>query len=245
MKTERRDFIKKTGVTALGVAGIIATGKVIADNTSPDILGELTKHELPSLTYSYNALEPFIDEQTMKLHHDIHHKGYVDGLNKAETELAKARATGDFSLIEYWSKKASFNGGGHFLHTLFWNCMDAPHEGPLKGKGGILPSGKLSKKISRDFGSFESFKKHFSAAATAVEGSGWALLLYRKSDDRLLVQQVENQHKLTPWSATPILGIDVWEHAYYLKYQNKRKDYVDAWWNVVNWEKVGENFDQA
>lgn len=238
MENNRRDFIKTASIVTLGAAGIIAGTKVIADNTAITSLGEQTTHTLPELPYAYNALEPFIDEQTMKLHHDIHHKAYVDGLNKAESELAKARASGDFTHVEYWSKKAAFNGGGHFLHTLFWNSMAASASGPLKGTGGIPPEGTLAKKISRDFGSFESFKKHFSAAALSVEGAGWAILHYRQEDDRLIILQAENQHKLTSWGAMPILALDVWEHAYYLKYQNKRKDYIENWWNVVNWKAV-------
>lgn len=242
MENQRRDFLKTAGLASLSVAGVVAAGRVIADNTSPESLGVLTTHKLPTLPYAYNALEPFIDEQTMKLHHDIHHLGYVNGLNNAETELAKARASGDFGLIEHWSKKAAFNGGGHFLHSLFWETMAAPNNGLLKGQGGILPTGKLSSKISEDFGSFESFKKQFAAAALAVEGAGWAMLQLRHSDKRLIVLQAENQHKLSSWGATPILALDVWEHAYYLKYQNKRKDYIDAWWNVVNWARVESIF---
>lgn len=238
MENNRRDFMKTAGVAALGVAGVITAGKVIADNTSPESLGELTTHTLPDLPYAYDALEPFIDKETLRLHHDIHHKAYVDNLNKAESELAKARASGDFGLIEYWSKKAAFNGGGHFLHSLFWRTMAPSHTSTNPGKGGITPEGKIAKLISRDFGSFESFKKQFSAAALNVEGAGWAILHHRKSDGRLIILQAENQHKLTSWDSTPILALDVWEHAYYLKYQNKRKDYIEAWWNVVNWDEV-------
>jgi len=242
MENNRRDFIKTAGVVTLGVSGVLAAGKVIADGKAPLTLGELTTHTLPELPYAYNALEPYIDEQTMKLHHDVHHKGYVDGLNKAEAEIAKSRASGDYSLIEYWSKKAAFNGGGHFLHSLFWKTMAPSKDNSETGQGGIAPKGKLSAKISEDFGSLESLKKHFSAAASAVEGSGWAILHVRKSDGRLIVLQAENQHKLSSWETTPILALDVWEHAYYLKYQNKRKDYVNAWWNVVNWAEVEKNY---
>ena len=201
-------------------------------------MGNLTKHELPSLPYAYNALEPHIDAMTMEIHYSKHHKAYVDGLNKAETELAKARASGDFSMIQHWSKQAAFHGGGHFLHSLFWRIMAPAGKG-----GGGEPSGKLADKIKEDFGSFDAFKKQFSAAAGAVEGSGWGLLHYRASDKRLIIGQAENQHKLSSWGVMPIMGIDVWEHAYYLKYQNKRADYIAAWWNVVNWGEVGKNLE--
>lgn len=238
---DRRNFIKTAGIVGAVGLGLGATAKVIADSKPPQTLGELTTHTLPALPYAYNALEPYIDEETMKTHHSKHHQGYVNGLNKAEKTLAEARASGDYSLIEYWSKKSSFNGGGHALHSLFWTIMAPSKSGPLKGEGGGEPSGEISKKISRDFGSFEVFKKQFSSAAANVEGSGWAALSHRKSDDRLIVHQIENQHKLSSWDMNPILVLDVWEHAYYLKYKNMRADYVDAWWNVVNWKAVESN----
>ncbi len=235
---DRRNFIKTAGVVGAVTLGLGATAKVIADNEPPKSLGEITTHTLPALPYSYNALEPYIDEETMKIHHSKHHQGYVTGLNAAEKALAEARASADYSLIEYWSKKLSFNGGGHALHSIFWTIMAPSKNGPLKGIGGGEPAGKLAKKISRDFGSLEVFKKQFASAAAKVEGSGWAILSYRKSDDRLIVHQIENQHKLGTWDETPLLVLDVWEHAYYLKHKNMRADYIDAWWNVVNWKAV-------
>lgn len=194
-------------------------------------------HELPPLPYAYNALEPHIDEQTMKLHHDIHHKAYVDGLNAAEAALAKARETGDFAGVKAASLNAAFHGSGHLLHCIFWTNM-----GP--GKGGE-PSGDLAEHIKRCFGSFDAFKKHFSAAAAQVEGSGWAILAYRKLDDCLVVLQAEKHQNCTQWGVQPLLVLDVWEHAYYLKYQNKRPAYIEAWWNVVNWEDVADRYKAA
>ncbi|MCX7929886.1 MAG: superoxide dismutase [Chlorobi bacterium] len=199
-----------------------------------------TQHVLPPLPYPYDALEPYIDAKTMEIHHSKHHQAYVDGLNKAEAELAKARAGGDYSTVEYWSKKAAFNGGGHFLHSMFWEIMAAP----TKGGGSKIPP-RLESALKDSFGSVEAFRAHFSAAAAAVEGSGWALLHVRPNDGRLIVLQAENQHKLSPWGVVPIMGLDVWEHAYYLKYQNRRADYIKAWWNVVNWEKVEDNYIRA
>lgn len=232
MDTTRRSFLKIAGgITATSALAGAATPSAVAQAG-----GQLSEHSLPPLPYAYNALEPYIDALTMELHHSRHHAAYVNGLNAAETALAKAREAGDFSLVQYWSKRASFNGGGHFLHSMFWKIMAPSSQG-----GGGEPDGVLGEKIERDFGSFAAFKGQFSAAAVQVEGSGWALLHYRPSDDRLIVLQAENQHKLTEWGAWPILGIDVWEHAYYLNYQNRRADYVDAWWNIVNWKQVADN----
>ncbi|HMO19162.1 MAG TPA: superoxide dismutase [Oligoflexia bacterium] len=240
MHNGRRDFIKKAGVLAVSGAGIAVAHKVIADNSKPVSLGERTIHVLPDLAYAYEALEPYIDRETMETHHSKHHQAYVDGLNKAEEELSMARASGDFGLIEYWSKKAAFNGGGHALHSLFWKIM-----GPATKTSAKEPKGPLLKAISRDFGSFESFKRQFSAAAKSVEGSGWAILHLRKSDSRLIVLQAENQHKLATWDTVPILVLDVWEHAYYLKYRNQRANYVEAWWNIVNWDEVEKIFAKS
>lgn len=237
MNTDRRTFLG-SGIALAGIASTI--GIASAQDTSA-LAGAIHKHSLPALPYGYAELEPFIDAQTMELHHSKHHKAYVDGLNKAEAELAKARANGDFSLIQHWSKQCAFHGGGHALHTLFWQCM-APQS---KGGGSLESSSSLLNGINTSFGTFELFKKQFTAAAIAVEGSGWALLHYRKDDDALIILQAENQHKLSSWNTVPILGIDVWEHAYYLKYQNKRADYVNAWWNIVNWNAVNTFYEQA
>jgi superoxide dismutase, Fe-Mn family len=234
MITKRRNFL----LTALGVAlagGLINTAIPLPANAAEG--GALTEHTLPELPYAYDALEPYIDAKTMELHHSKHHAAYVSGLNKAEAELAKARAANDFALVQHWSRQAAFHGGGHYLHSMFWQVMAPPGKG-----GGGEPSGPLADKIVEDFGSFEAFKAHFTAAANAVEGSGWALLHYRPEDKRLVILQAENQHKFSPWGSVPIMGIDVWEHAYYLNYQNKRADYVNAWWNIVNWEQVAKNY---
>ncbi|MDW8225492.1 MAG: superoxide dismutase [Bacteroidota bacterium] len=234
---ERREFLG-----LLSLLGATGTTGLFGQRGAQEqqLAGQLTEHTLPPLPYSYDALEPYIDTRTMELHLTKHHQAFVDGLNRAERELARARASGDFTYVEYWSKKAAFNGGGHFLHSLFWNVMGPPGRG-----GGGEPTGLLRQLIEQGFGSFEAFKRHFSAAALAVEGSGWALLHYRPADGRLIVLQAENQHKLTPWGAIPLMGIDVWEHAYYLKYQNRRKDYIEAWWNVVNWAQVEQNLHTA
>ena len=191
-------------------------------------------HQLPELPYSYDALEPYYDEATVRLHHDAHHKAYIDGLNNAEAKLSEARERGEFALIKHWERELAFHGSGHLLHSLFWKNM-APNSGGS-------PVGALAEQINQDFGSFEGFKKQFAAAAVAVEGSGWALLVWNPEFKKLEVLQAEKHQNLTQWGVLPLLTVDVWEHAYYLKYQNKRAAWVEAWWNLVNWNDVNERF---
>jgi len=199
----------------------------------------MEEYKLPDLPYAYNALEPYIDEATMKLHHDKHHAAYVNGFNAALKKLEEARAKGDFASVQALSKLAAFHGSGHVMHSIFWEVM-CPKEKSAEPK-----SGALSDAITASFGSLEAFKKHFSEAAKAVEGSGWAVLAYEPIGKRLLVLQAENHQKLTVQGSVPLLVLDVWEHAYYLKYQNNRGSYVDAWWNVVNWAEVEKRFAHA
>ncbi|RYG72330.1 superoxide dismutase [Lentibacillus lipolyticus] len=195
------------------------------------------EHKLPPLPYAYNALEPHISEQIMRLHHDKHHKGYVEGLNKAEKEMEKARKRGDFSLIRHWEDEAAFNGAGHYLHTIFWHNMSP--------NGGGKPTGDIKKEINRTFGSFEKFKKHFSNAAEKVQAVGWAMLVWSPRSHRTEILQAEKHQNLSQQDVIPLLVLDVWEHAYYLQYHTKREDYIDAWWNVVNWENVNQRFQEA
>lgn len=195
------------------------------------------EHVLPRLPYPYDALEPYIDEKTMRLHHQKHHQTYVDGLNKAEVMMARARETGDFDLLKHWEREAAFHGAGHYLHTIFWKIMSP--------KGGGEPSGALAEEIARSFGSYDRFKAHFSAAAEKVEGVGWAILVWSPRSHRMEILQAEKHQDLSQWDVIPLLVLDVWEHAYYLTYQNDRKSYIEAWWNVVNWEHVAERFAQA
>lgn len=221
-------------VSGMASAASAAESIVPVSQNKPVPIGE---HKLPPLPYAYNSLEPYIDEQTMRLHHDIHHKSYVDGLNKAEKEMQKARDTGDFALIKHWEREAAFNGSGHYLHTIFWNNM--------KPKGGGTASGPIAKEIEKSFGGFEKFKAHFSAAAEKVEGSGWAVLVWSPGAGHLEILQAEKHQNLTQQGVIPLLVLDVWEHAYYLKYNNKRGDYVKAWWNVVNWDDVNARYQKA
>jgi Fe-Mn family superoxide dismutase len=194
-------------------------------------------HTLPPLPYQYNALEPYISSEIMRLHHDKHHKSYVDGLNKAEKEMQKARSSNNFNLIKHWEREAAFNGAGHYLHTIFWSIMSPD--------GGGQPSGMLMREINQSFGSFNKFKNHFSEAANNVEGVGWAILVWSPRSRRLEILQAEKHQNLSQWDVVPILVLDVWEHAYYLQYKNERKKYVENWWNIVNWREVEKRFHEA
>lgn len=191
-------------------------------------------HELPPLPYDYNSLEPHIDEQTMRLHHDKHHLGYVNGLNNAEAKLAEAREKGDYGLVKHWEREAAFHGAGHFLHCIFWE-----NTGP---KGGGKPSGALLDAIESKFKSFDNFLAHFKAAGGAVEGSGWVLLVKNDMTGELEILTSEKHQNLTQWVVTPLLVCDVWEHAYYLKYQNNRGAYIEAFTKVINWDDVAKRF---
>ena len=191
-------------------------------------------HELPPLPYPYEALEPHIDAQTMRLHHDKHHLAYVNGLNKAEEMLSEARKQNDFALVKHWEREAAFHGAGHFLHCIFWENM-APNAG---GE----PSGQLSSAINNRFGSFQAFMSHFKAAGAAVEGSGWVLLVKNSMTKNLDILTAEKHQDLSQWVTTPLLVCDVWEHAYYLKYQNNRGAYLEAFTNLINWKDVEKRF---
>ncbi|MGN6214806.1 superoxide dismutase [Parafilimonas sp.] len=195
---------------------------------------------LPPLPYAYNALEPHIDEQTMKIHHDKHHQAYVDNLNKAiaGTEHENKSLEDLIANAGKISPAVRNNGGGHWNHTFFWDILSADSG---------APSGSLAEAINSTFGSFDEFKTKFNTAGATRFGSGWAWLIVK--DGKLEVTSTPNQDNplmdVAEVKGTPILGVDVWEHAYYLKYQNKRPDYLAAIWNVINWKKVQENFDKA
>lgn len=198
--------------------------------------------ELPKLPYAYNALEPHIDEQTMTIHYSKHHQGYTDNLNKAieGTDAAGKDIVDILKNISKYAKGVRNNGGGFYNHDLFWQVMSP--------NGGGEPSGELAEAINKAFGSFADFKAKFEDAAKTQFGSGWAWLIV-KADGSVAVTQTPNQDNplmdVVSENGTPILGLDVWEHAYYLKYQNKRPDYVSAFWNVVNWNKVAELYSKA
>ncbi len=197
------------------------------------------KYTLPPLPYAYNALEPYIAEEIMKLHHQKHHQGYVNGANAALEKLEKFRKGEAQIDIRAVLRDLSFHLNGHVLHSIFWPNMAPP------GKGGGKPGGKTADLINQFFGSFEKFKEEFSQAAKNVEGVGWAILVYEPDVEQLLILQVEKHNLMHAADAQVLLALDVWEHAYYLQYKNDRGSYVDNWWNVVNWDDVEKRLQKA
>lgn len=200
--------------------------------------------ELPPLPYDYNALEPHIDEQTMRLHHDKHHQAYTNGLNSALEKYPKLQDQSIEDLLSHVDAvpaevrgAVNFHGGGYFNHSVFWENMSP--------EGGGQPSGELASAITSTFGSFDKFKEQFKDAATGIQGSGWAWLAYNPMTDALEIRTMPNQTSILTEGLVPLLGLDMWEHAFYLKYQNKKGDYVDAWWNVVRWEDVARRLREA
>ncbi|KAE9406537.1 manganese superoxide dismutase [Gymnopus androsaceus JB14] len=185
-------------------------------------------HTLPELPYAYDALEPHISEEIMTLHHQKHHQTYVNGLNAAEESYAKAPSVKARIALQAALK---FNGGGHINHSLFWKNL-----APEKGDGGKLADGPLKSAIERDFGSLDAFKKDFNAKTAAVQGSGWGWLGYNSATKKLEIVTTSNQDPLL--THTPIIGVDIWEHAFYLQYKNVKPDYLNAIWNVVNFKEA-------
>lgn len=237
---------------ALGSIGALAGAGALASFAAPARAASLApgalgwdaatgEYTLAPLPYAPDALEPFIDAETMRIHHGRHHAGYVRGLNTALTKLREIReGGGDPALVKHWSREVSFHGSGHINHALFWTGM-----APAGSGGGGYPEGPLAQRIERDFGSFEQFVAHFKAAANTVEGSGWGWLVHDPVSGRLLIIQGEKQQDLMMTGVMPLLGVDVWEHAYYLKYQNRRGDYLDAFMQIIHWPEIARRYRDA
>lgn len=195
------------------------------------------KFTLPDLPYDYAALEPHISAQIMQLHHDKHHNTYVTGANTALEKMEEARANGDAAGAAKLSKDLQFNLGGHINHSIFWKN--------LSPEGGDKPEGELAAAIDNFFGSFDNFRDQFTAVAATIQGSGWAILAYEPIAGNLVIEQMYDQQNGVPVATIPLLQLDMWEHAFYLDYQNVKADYVKAFWNIVNWADVAERFEKA
>ncbi|WP_448809728.1 superoxide dismutase [Agromyces bauzanensis] len=197
----------------------------------------MTAYTLPDLPYDYAALQPHISATIMELHHSKHHQAYVTGANTALEQLAEARESGNLANVNKLEKDLAFNLGGHVNHSVFWQN--------LSPEGGGEPQGELAAALDDAFGSFEKFQAHFTATALGVQGSGWAVLAWDSIGARPVVFQLFDQQGNAPLGVTPLLQLDVWEHAYYLDYKNVRADYVKAFWNIANWADVASRFERA
>ena len=233
----RRDFIQTAGIVS---AGVLLASTDVAAAESSGYVDKLTdasgKYEAAPLPFAFDALEPHIDARTVELHYNFHHKPAVTAANKAEEALTKAREANDFALVKYYEKELAYQLSSHILHTIYWTS--------ISGKGGE-PSGSLAKAIDRDFGSYSKFKAQLLAAGVAVEASGWGIVGYLPATDRIMVLQCENHQKLTAWGIQPLLVLDVFEHAYYLKYQNKRNDYLNQLTSLLNWDNAALRLQSA
>ena len=245
----RNNFIRTSLFSGLALTSLKSLGNLFSSNynsklpkmTLSEVMADVAPFALPALPYTTDALEPNIDKMTMEIHHGKHHKAYIDNLNKAVVGTPMEKMSLD-EILKNVSKAPAVirnNAGGHWNHTFFWQIMAAPM--------GAMPTGKLAEAINATFGSFDKMKEEFTKAAMTRFGSGWAWLMV--SDGKLAIASTPNQDNplmdIAEKKGTPLLALDVWEHAYYLKYQNKRADYVTAFWNVINWAKVSENFEKA
>lgn len=197
----------------------------------------MSSYTLPNLPYDYAALEPHISARIMELHHSKHHKAYVDGANNALAQMAEAREAGNFANINRLEKDLAFHLGGHVNHSIFWTNLTPNANG--------APEGELESALQEFFGSVESFQGHFTAASMGIQGSGWGVLSWDPVGARLIIQQLFDQQGNTAQGTIPLLQLDMWEHAFYLDYQNVKADYVAAFWKIVNWENVQQRFAAA
>jgi Fe-Mn family superoxide dismutase len=238
----RRKFLYSVAaISAASTVNPFAKNIINLSNRSKRRNLVMGKFELPNLPYAYDALEPVIDKMTMEIHHTKHHNGYVGKLNAAieGSDLAGMSLEEILKNVSKHPGAVRNNGGGHWNHSLFWTIM--------KKDGGGVPDGSLADAISSSFGSFNTFKEQFSNAAATRFGSGWAWLVVQNG--KLAVGSTANQDNplmdVSDFKGTPILGLDVWEHAYYLKYQNRRPEYIENWWNIINWQEVTKRFSEA
>ena len=227
----RRTFLQDTA--AVGAGMMLSQTQIVRAASGPGYVDRLVnadgKYVVAPLPFAYDALEPVIDARTVELHYTFHHKPAAAAANKAEEALAKARETNDFALVKFHTKELAYQLSSHILHTIYWSS--------ISGKGGE-PKGDLAKAIDSNFGSYEKFRAQLMAATIATEASGWGVVGYLPATGKLMILQCENHQKLTAWGIQPILVLDVFEHAYYLKYQNRRNEYVNQLFSIINWDNA-------
>ena len=234
----RKQFLSASAI--LSASTILPNQSVVAQNYEANGLDKLTdatgNFQHLALPYNKNFLEPYMDEETVYLHHTFHHGGAVKAANKDLQMIRKALDENNLETVDYWTKKLSYHFSSHVLHTIFWTNLTNKKTDP---------KGDLLKRIEKDFGSYDKLKSYISKTSKDVDGNGWGILGYQPYSDKLSILQCENHEKLTQWGVIPLLVIDVWEHSYYLKYKNKRSDFVDAMMNIINWDNVAERLNTA
>lgn len=234
----RKQFIQSSLI--MGGATILPSNSVFATSVKEGGIDRLVDQEgnfiQQTLPYSENFLEPFMDTETLHLHYTFHHGGAVKGANKDLQMIRKAMDENSLETVDYWTRKLSYHLSSHVLHSIFWtNLTNKP----------ILPTGDLLKRIEKDFGGYDKLKLYLAKTSKDVDGNGWGILGYQPYTDKLTILQCENHEKLTQWGVIPLLVIDVWEHAYYLKFKNKRNDFVDNLFSIVNWDNAAQRLDTA
>jgi len=235
---ERKDFLKAGGLA--GMAAILnpqqAFSQQLLENNIDKLVDSSGNFVQQPLPYSETFLEPYMDSETLHLHYTFHHGGATKAANTDLKKIKESVDLNNFETIDYWTKKLSYHLSSHILHSIFWtNLTNKP----------TLPTGELLKRIEKDFGSYDKLKSYLAATSKNVDGNGWGILGYQYYTDKLTILQCENHEKLTQWGVIPILVIDVWEHSYYLKYKNKRADFVDALFNIINWDNVALRLNEA
>ena len=234
----RKDFIKSSAL--VGASTLILAnqsfGESLKSNNIDKLVDEKGNFIQQPLPYSENFLEPYMDAETLHLHYTFHHGGAVKGANKDLSMIKKALDDNNLETVDFWTKKLSYHSSSHILHSIFWTNLTNKQS---------LPTGDLLARITLNFGSFDRFKALIAETSKNVDGNGWGILAYQPYTNSLLILQCENHEKLTQWGAIPLLVIDVWEHSYYLKYKNKRADFVDAIFNIINWDNVSQRLNDA
>ena len=235
---DRKKFLR-SGALA-GTATLLSTTNAFAQNLADNPIDKLVdangNYIQQALPYSENFLEPYMDAETMHLHYTFHHGGAVKGANKDLQMIKKALDENNLETVDYWTKKLSYHFSSHVLHSIFWTNLTNKKSDP---------SGNLLKRIEKDFGSYDKLKMYLAKTSKDVDGNGWGILGYQPYSDKLTILQCENHEKLTQWGVIPLLVLDVWEHAYYLKFRNKRSDFVDNLFGILNWDNVAERLDTA
>lgn len=234
----RKDFLKAGALASS--ATLLLSNNAFTQNLTNNSIDKLVdadgNYALQALPYNESFLEPHMDAETMHLHYTFHHGGAVKAANKDAAMIKKAMDENNLETVDFWTKKLSYHFSSHVLHSIFWTNLTNSHTNP---------AGDLLKRIEKDFGSYEKLKGYIAETCKNVDGNGWGILGYQPYSDKLTIMQCENHEKLTQWGVVPLLVVDVWEHAYYLKYKNKRTDFVDTMLRIINWENVADRLGTA